>query len=303
MSWLPAAEARCTKETTGSIELVVEGRARVLGGFAVKRTLPTRERRRVGPFVFLDHMGPATFEAGTGIDVPPHPHIGLTTVTYLFEGALLHRDGIGTEQLIEAGAVNWMTAGRGIAHSERTPAEPRARPATIHGLQAWVALPRASEEIEPSFAHHGAAVIPVVRRDGVELRVIAGRAYGATSPVAVPSPLFYVDAAIAAGTELAVPDEYAERAAHVVAGSIGCESRSFTAGTMIVFRGGAPARLRALSPARVVLLGGAALDGERTMFWNFVSSSKERIEQAKRDWKEGRFAKVRGDEHDFVPLP
>ncbi|HZV02490.1 MAG TPA: pirin family protein [Planctomycetota bacterium] len=285
------------------IELVVEGRAKDVGGLAVRRTLPVRERRHVGPFVFLDHMGPATLEAGEGIDVPPHPHIGLATVTWLIEGELLHRDSLGSAQTIVPGDVNWMSAGRGIVHSERTPAEARALRKTAHAIQAWVALPASTEDSEPTFQHHAAKTIPVVRRDGAELHVIAGNAYGATSPVRVPSPLFYVDAAIPGGGELALPDDHEERALHVVEGTVGGEGRSFGPGTLVVFERGVAARIHATAPARVMLLGGAPLEGERQIFWNFVATTKERIERAKSDWREGRFPKVPGDEHDFVPLP
>ena len=285
------------------IELVVEGRAKDVGGLAVRRTLPVRERRHVGPFVFLDHMGPATLEAGEGIDVPPHPHIGLATVTWLIEGELLHRDSLGSAQTIVPGDVNWMSAGRGIVHSERTPADARARRKTAHAIQAWVALPASAEDSEATFQHHEARTIPVVHRDGARLHVIAGKAYGATSPVRVPSPLFYVDAAIPEGGELALPDDHEERAVHVVEGTVGCEGRSFGPGILVVFERGVAARIRATTAARVMLLGGAPLEGERQIFWNFVATTKERIERAKRDWREGRFPKVPGDEHDFVPLP
>jgi redox-sensitive bicupin YhaK (pirin superfamily) len=291
------------RESGDAIELVVEGRTRDLPSLSVLRTLPTSLRRHVGPFVFLDHMGPVSFELGRGIDIPPHPHIGLATVTYLFEGELLHRDSLGVAQEIRPGDVNWMSAGRGIVHSERTPAESRARGARIHGVQAWVALPRATEESEPTFHHHSAATIPVVRSEGAELRVIAGSVSGARSPVLAPSPLFYVDARVAAGGELTVPDEHLERAAHVAEGTIECEGRRFERGTMLVFRSGAHATLSASTDATVMLLGGDPLDGERHMFWNFVSSSRERIEQAKGDWRERRFPKVVGDEVEFVPLP
>lgn len=285
-----------------AIELVVEGRTHALPGLAVRRTLPTRERRHVGPFVFLDHMGPADLAAGAGIDVPPHPHIGLATVTYLLEGALLHRDSLGTEQRIEPGDVNWMSAGRGIAHSERTPADARGG-ARIHGIQSWVALPIAHEESAPTFEHVPAARIPVVTLEGAELHVIAGSAHGATSPVAVLSPLFYVYAALRPGARVPLPEQPAERAAHIVAGRVECDGRSFEAGTLVVFRPGSRPDVRAVGEASLVLLGGAPLDAERHIWWNFVSSSKERIERAKRDWKEGRFGVVPGDPGEPLPLP
>jgi redox-sensitive bicupin YhaK (pirin superfamily) len=285
------------------IELIVEGRAHELGGVAIRRTLPTRERRHVGPFVFLDHMGPVDFGAGRGIDVLPHPHIGLATVTYLFEGEFVHRDSLGSEQPIRPGDVNWMVAGSGVVHSERTAPELRRGATRLHGIQSWIALPLAHEETDPSFRHHPAATIPVVRIDGAEVRVIAGHAFGATSPVAVLSPTLYADALLPALVTLSIPADHQERAVHVAEGSVECEGRSFGPGTLLVFRPGMAVQLRAATSARVLLVGGAPLDGERHIWWNFVSSSKERIERAKRDWKEGRFAKVFRDEIEFVPLP
>jgi redox-sensitive bicupin YhaK (pirin superfamily) len=257
----------------------------------------------VGPFIFVDHLGPVGLDPGAGLDVRPHPHIGLATVTYLFEGELLHRDSLGTEQLIQPGAVNWMTAGRGIVHSERSPALDRKAGARLHGLQLWAALPTAQEEADPSFQHHAASVIPEVGLRGARLRVVAGSAYGATSPVHVSSPLFYVQAELAQGAELALPDEYADRAAYVVTGHVSCEGKTYEPGAMLVFRQGDPASLTALVPARVMLLGGAPVDGERHIFWNFVSSSEKRIEQAKGDWRSRHFPTVPGDETEFIPLP
>jgi redox-sensitive bicupin YhaK (pirin superfamily) len=284
-------------------DLVVQSRPRDLGGFEVRRVLPAQTHRRVGPFVFWDHMGPATFEPGHGIEVRPHPHINLATVTYLFEGEIVHRDSLGSHQLIRPGAVNWMTAGRGIVHSERKPEASKTTVTRIHGIQAWVALPIPHEETEPSFRHHPASTIPEVARPGARLRVLAGAAFGVTSPVEVLSPTLYVDVALDAGAELALPVEHAERAIYVVAGEVSCEGEHVSPGAMLILRRGVPAVLRALAESRVMLLGGAAMDGERHLFWNFVSSSKERIERAKRDWKEGRFPKVPGDDVEFIPLP
>jgi redox-sensitive bicupin YhaK (pirin superfamily) len=288
--------------THGPIATIVEGRARDLGGFFVARLLPSKAMRNVGPVVFFDHMGPAEFPPGTGIDVRPHPHIGLATVTYLFEGGIVHRDSLGFVQPIEPGAINWMTAGRGIAHSERTGDALRKTGSRLHGLQLWVALPKAHEETEPAFAHHPAATLPATDVDRVKLRVLAGSAYGLASPVQTLSELFYVEARMPRGTHLALPLETAERAAFVVSGEVECGGERIAAPRMIVFTRGAVAALSATADAHVMLLGGASLDGERHLWWNFVSSSKERIEQAKRDWAERRFASIPG-ETEFIPLP
>ena len=279
-------------------------RAHDVGGFEVKRALPARERQMVGPFIFFDQMGPGEFLAGRGLDVRPHPHIGLATVTYLFEGEILHRDSLGSQQPIVPGDVNWMTAGRGIAHSERTDSALRSRSNRLFGIQSWVALPRAAEESEPAFAHHPAASLPVMEDGGVRLRLIAGEAWGLRAPVAVSSALFYADAVMAGGSVLPLPDQHEERAAYVLDGEVEVSGDRFEPGRMLVFRAGDRLTLRAgRQGARVLLLGGAAMDGPRYLFWNFVSSSRERIEQAKADWREGRFGKVAGDETEFIPLP
>ncbi len=281
---------------------VIDPRSRDLGGFEVRRILPIAKQRMVGPFVFYDHLGPAVFPAGKGIDVRPHPHIGLATVTYLFEGELMHRDSLGFAQQIRPGDVNWMTAGRGIVHSERSSPEARDRDLTLHAIQSWVALPRAHEETEPSFHHHGAETLPSLEIDGVRLRLIAGSAYGVTSPVKVFSPTFYLAAEMPAGASLILPSEHEERAVHLAAGAVSVEGQSLKVGQMAVFAAGAEITLRAEAESRVMLLGGAAMDGERHIWWNFVSSSKDRIEQAKADWKDGRFDAVPG-ETEFIPLP
>jgi redox-sensitive bicupin YhaK (pirin superfamily) len=300
----PHSEPRCTAGVEPAIEVAIEGRRRDLGGgFAVRRLLPASARRMVGPFIFVDHMGPMQMAAGSGLDVRPHPHIHLATVTYLFDGEILHRDSLGTQQPIRPGAVNWMTAGAGIVHSERSPAEARRAGPRLHGMQLWVALPRAHEESEPAFAHHPAESIPAVELPGARLRVVAGRAYGATSPVRVLSPLFYVEARLERGAELLLPDEYPGRALYIVEGRVACDGSARGEGTLIVFREGARACVRSLEPARLMLLGGESLDGERHIWWNFVSSSKERIERAKDDWRAGRFPRVPGDESEFIPLP
>jgi redox-sensitive bicupin YhaK (pirin superfamily) len=286
-----------------AIETIIVPRTRDLGGgFEVRRVLPSAERRTVGPFVFFDQMGPTVLPAGTGLDVRPHPHIGLATVTYLFDGEILHRDSLGTVQLIRPGAVNWMTAGRGIVHSERTPPELRSGGAGLFGIQTWVGLPKGKEEAEPSFAHHSEDALPVLDGEGKRVRVIAGSLYGARSPLALFSETFYADAVLAAGARLEIPAEYEERAIYIAEGRIEIGGDSSEEGRMLVFRHGDPLILTAGECARVLLLGGAPLDGLRHLWWNFVSSSTERIEQAKADWREGRFPQVPG-ETEFIPLP
>jgi redox-sensitive bicupin YhaK (pirin superfamily) len=302
MSIQPATEPICTDSALSVIANVIDGRARDLGGVAIRRVLPAAARRMVGPFTFLDEMNGA-FAAGQGLDVPPHPHIGLATVTYLFDGEIVHRDSLGSLQPIRPGDINWMTAGRGIVHSERTAADRRKQASRLHGLQLWVALPMAHEEAEPAFRHHPGPSLPERERDGLRLRVLAGSAFGMTSPVQTVSPLFYVEAVMSAGSTLSLPTEHEERALYVVEGIVGCGPDRTEPGRMLVFVSGASVALRAESPARIVLLGGAPLDGRRYIHWNFVSSSRERIEQAKREWKERRFPTVPGDELEFVPLP
>ncbi|MEO8557849.1 MAG: pirin family protein [Rhodospirillales bacterium] len=287
---------------SSAIDLVIEPQPRDLGDFTVRRVLPQIARQIVGSFVFFDHMGPVVFPSGGGIDVRPHPHIGLATVTYLFEGEIMHRDSLGTVQAIAAGDVNWMVAGSGIAHSERTRSELRAAGQHLHGIQSWVALPKADEEAPASFVHHPKASLPMHELPGAKLRVIAGTAYGLTSPVAVYSPTLYVDADLQSGARIDLPDDHEERAAYVARGKIKIGEREFCEGQMAVFHPGASVKLEALAPSRVMLLGGAKLDGERHLWWNFVSSSKDRIEQAKRDWRAGRFGQVPG-ETEFIPLP
>jgi redox-sensitive bicupin YhaK (pirin superfamily) len=298
----------------GAIETVVVTRERALvEGFRVRRVLPSARRRMVGPFIFLDQMGPEVLRAGRGLDVAPHPHIGLATVTYLFSGELMHRDSLGSAQLIRPGEVNWMTAGRGIAHSERTPQESRRGASELFGVQSWVALPTSAEESEPAFAHHEAGELPFVEGEGKTVRLIAGSLYGARSPVRTLSEMFYADVLLAPGATLEVPCEHEERAAYVIEGSVKLVEGSvelthergvFAAGQLLVFRPSAGVVLRsdAAGPARLMLLGGEPLDGPRHIWWNFVSSSAERIEQAKRDWREGRFSPVPG-ESEFIPLP
>lgn len=303
MSHAEAEEAACLEHESDIVAMVLRAQPRDLGGFTVRRVLPSLKRRRVGSFIFFDHMGPAELPPGQGMDVRPHPHIGLSTVTYLFDGEIFHRDSLGSAQAIRPGEVNWMVAGRGITHSERTAPEARSRGQRIHGIQAWVALPGGVEESEPAFFHHEASELPTLRRDGATLRVLAGTAYGLASPVRVASPTLYVDAQLAAGARLVLDAEHEERAVYVVEGEIGCEGEPFREGDMAVLRPGRPVAIGAAAHARVMLLGGAPLDGDRHIWWNLVSSSRERIEQAKRDWREGRFPRVPGDEVEFIPLP
>jgi len=286
-----------------AVARVLEGRLRDLGGFTVRRLLPAGGRRTIGPFIFFDHMGPASFAPGHGVDVRPHPHIGLATVTYLFEGEFLHRDSLGSVQRISPGDVNWMVAGRGIVHSERTPPALRAEHGgtRLHGVQTWVALPQAMEECDPSFVHHPAADLPMIDRDGCALRIVAGEAWGARSPVAVSSPTLYAAAELAAGVDLELPDEVAERAVYVAQGALGVAGARHEEGTLVEFAAG-PASVRALADSRLVIVGGAPLDGSRHIWWNFVSSSPERIERAKQEWREERFASVPGDP-ERIPLP
>ena len=284
-------------------EAIVVPRTRDLGGgFEVRRVLPSAQRRTVGPFVFFDQMGPTVLRPGTGLDVRPHPHIGLATLTYLFEGEILHRDSLGTVQPIRPGEVNWMTAGRGIVHSERTPPELRENGTRLFGIQTWVGLPKGREEVEPAFAYHPKAELPVLEGEGKRVRLIAGALYGSRSPLAVFSDMFYADAALDGGARLELPADNEERAIYIAEGSVDIAGEILEAGRLLVFRPGAPATMSAVGPARLLLLGGAPMDGPRHLWWNFVSSSKERIELAKADWQQGRFATVPG-ETEFIPLP
>jgi redox-sensitive bicupin YhaK (pirin superfamily) len=279
----------------------IAGRARDLGGFSVARVLPAPQRRALGPFVFFDEMGPAVFAPGTGIDVRPHPHIGLSTVTYLFEGGLTHRDSLGTALDITPGAVNWMTAGQGIVHSERSPAALRAAGHRMHGIQSWVALPVAHEEAEPAFVHHPADSLPRVVLPGGEAVVIAGTMFGATSPVSFPHPIIYAEVKLAAGARLALDPAWGERGVYLAAGSGRINGEALVIGELAVVGEGA-AELMAETPLHAMILGGAAFPEARHIEWNFVSHSQERIERAKADWEAGRFAQVPG-ETEFIPLP
>jgi redox-sensitive bicupin YhaK (pirin superfamily) len=285
-----------------AIERVIVPRTSDLGGFFVRRALPSSQRRMVGPFVFFDHMGPAEFRAGQGIDVRPHPHIGLATVTYLFAGEIMHRDSLGSVAAIRPGAVNWMSAGRGIAHSERTAPDHRVAGEPLHGLQCWVALPAAAEEGAPAFMHHDAGELPVETGEGKTVRVVAGRFLGMTSPVATGWETLMAEATLVAGASLPLDADTEERALYIVSGEVEIAGDRFEAGCLLVFRPGDRITVTAATPARVAVVGGAAMDGPRHIWWNFVSSRKERIEQAKADWKAGRFEAVPG-EAEFIPLP
>lgn len=302
MSWHAYKEPECV-DKPGPVALTIKPTPRDLGGFEVARVLPARQRRMVGPFIFLDHAGPAQFDPGRGADVRPHPHIGLATVTYLFDGAFLHRDSLGTEQLVEPGAVNWMTAGRGIVHSERTPQSDRVHGSRLHGLQSWVALPQDQEEVAPDFQHRDRNELPEIEQNGVPMRLIAGSAYGETSPVMTLSSLFYLDATMPAGSRFTLPAEHEDRALYPVDAPVSINGVACPAQSLAVLNGGTEVEIAARDKTRLILLGGEPLDGERFIWWNLVSSSKERIEKAKQDWANGNFPKVPGDEQEFIPLP
>ena len=284
--------------------ILIDGRQHDLGdGFVVRRLLPVLQARHVGPFVFYDHMGPAQFAPGRGMDVRPHPHIGLATVTWLFDGAIRHRDSLGSVADIRPGEVNWMTSGHGIVHSERTPPDERRDGQAVHGIQVWVALPQADAEVDPEFHHHDASQLPRIERDGAALILIAGTAYGQQSPVKVFAPMFFIQAHLKAGTELDWPSEHIERGVHVIDGEVQWGDVTVAAQRVAVQAGEKAAPLRATQDSRVMLFGGAPLDGERHLWWNFVASSRERIEEAKQAWAEQRFPRIPGDDQEFIPLP
>jgi redox-sensitive bicupin YhaK (pirin superfamily) len=302
MNWEPAEQPR----GEDTVDIILLPRTADLGdGLTVHRALPAAERRMVGPFIFFDAIGPALLQAGKGLDVRPHPHIGLATVTYLFEGEILHRDSLGSVQPIRPGEVNWMIAGRGIVHSERTPPELRVHESRLSGIQTWVALPKRHEEADPGFFHHDAAALPVLEGDGKRVRLIIGSLYGTRSPVQTFSEMFYAEVNLDPGVTLSIPNEHEERAAYVLEGAIEVlpSGEHFRPGRLVVFRAGSVLVLRA-GPARVrlMLLGGETMDGPRHIWWNFVSSSRERIEQAREDWRAGRSGAVAGDP-EFIPLP
>ncbi len=310
MSWNPALDPDCpTGDAVDAIETVIVPRARDLGGFEVRRALPSAARQMVGPFIFFDQMGPAEFLTGQGIDVRPHPHIGLATVTYLYKGKIHHRDSLGTDQWIEPGAVNWMVAGEGITHSERTDGDARARPHDLFGLQTWVALPRKDEDSGAVFEHADKAALPMLEGEGKQVRLILGTAYGEKAPVKVFSETFYADALLEAGAAIPLPDDHEDRGVYVISGTVTVSGQDFEAGRMLVFRPGDRISVKAGDQgARLMLLGGATMDGPRHIWWNFVASSKERIDAAKEawragDWAHGRFSLPPGDDAEFIPAP
>ncbi len=310
MSWNPALDPHCpTDDAVDAIETVIVPRARDLGGFEVRRALPAPRRQMVGPFIFFDQMGPADFVTGHGIDVRPHPHIGLATVTYLHRGAIHHRDSLGTDQWIEPGAMNLMIAGHGITHSERMDGEAREKPQSLFGIQTWIALPKGAEDREAAFIHAPKADLPLMDGEGKQVRLIMGDAYGSRAPVETPSEMFYLDAILEPGAALPMPDNHEDRGAYVLEGSVTIAGEDYDAGRMMVFRPGDRVSMKAgPQGARVMLLGGATLEGERYIWWNFVASSKERIEEAKEawragDWQNGRFQLPPNDDAEFIPLP
>ncbi len=304
MSWMPDKDPVLgDKASCDALELAIVPRTRDLGdGFSVRRALPHGQRQMVGPFIFFDHFGPVQFIAGKGMDVRPHPHIGLATVTYLFDGKVMHRDSEGNAMEIMPGAMNLMTAGRGIAHSERTPDMERRNGQNMFGIQSWIALPLADEEVAPSFQHFAAESLPVVEDGGLWARVIAGSAFGRTSPVGMLSEWLYAEVVLEPGASAPLDPDHEERAIYVVEGDIEIAGDRFAAPQLLIFRPGDRITMRALSRARLMFLGGTALEGPRYVWWNFVSSRRERIEQAKEEWKSGRFAPVPG-ETEFIPLP
>ncbi|MEP4255593.1 MAG: pirin family protein [Nitratireductor sp.] len=304
MSFFPGNDPR-PGDASGcdAVELMVVPNARDIGGFEVRRALPTARRRLVVPFIFFDRMGPAILRAGQALDVRPHPHIGLATVTYLFDGSIRHRDSLGTEMVIEPGDVNLMTAGRGIVHSERTPQETRGRDNAISGLQTWLALPEDREEIAPMFENTPKADLPVIDAEGLAGRIIIGGFDGLSSPVRTASDTLYADLRLAAGARVRIPAEAEERAIYVLDGEVTVSGDVFAADRLLVLRPGDEIVVSSETGAHFMLFGGASLGSPRHIWWNFVSSSKERIEQAKQEWRSGRFDIVPGDEEEFIPLP
>ena len=303
MSWMPSNDPILgERRSCEALERGIVPRARDLGGFAVRRALPHGKRQMVGPFIFFDAMGPVVFPIGQGMDVRPHPHIGLATVTYLFAGEIMHRDSEGNALEITPGAMNLMTAGRGIVHSERTPQSARQGGGRVFGIQSWIALPQAHEETEPSFQHFDSVSLPVVESDGVRARIIAGSAFGRRSPVGMLSEWLYAEVLLDAGSSAPLDADHEERAIYVVDGEVTISGESFEGPRLLIFRPGDAITVHALRRTRTMFLGGAAMDGPRHIWWNFVSSRRERIEQAKEDWKAGRFPAVPG-ESEFIPLP
>lgn len=286
-----------------AIETVIVPRARDIGDFEVKRALPSAQRQMVGPFIFFDQFGPVLMKAGQGMDVRPHPHIGLSTVTWVFDGIIQHKDNLGFDQSIRPGELNWMTAGKGIVHSERTPPKERSAGQKVYGIQSWVALPKQHEETAPKFEHVADTALPILEDAGRKLRLIAGSLYGATSPVRTHSDLFYADVTLAPGARLPLTAEHEERGIYITEGSLTIGGVRHEEGRLLVFRPGDEITIASETGARFMLLGGEPMDGPRYIWWNFVSSSRDRIEAAKDDWKQARFKIVPGDEKEFIPLP
>jgi len=299
MSLLEAGVPQCT-ESAGTIRWVIKPQLKDLGEMVVRRVLPSRQLRMVGPFIFFDHMGPAEFPPGKGVQVRPHPHIGLATVTYLFAGEIMHRDSLGYVQPIRAGAINLMTAGRGIVHSERAGSDFNTT-SRLHGIQSWMALPTEQEECEPAFVHIPADEIPMLNESGVQVRIIIGTAYGSTSPVSVHAPMLYLELHMPRDTSIDLPGHYQELAAYVVAGEVAIDGHNYSDLTLAVACPGKPVRLHANQPSHVMIIGGDPV-GHRHIWWNFVASSRDRIEQAKADWRAQKFGSVPGDD-EFIPLP
>ena len=296
-----AGDCTCTKAPCSSIRYILEPVLKDLGGFSVRRLLPAKDVRAVGPFVFFDHLGPAWFEPGKGIDVRPHPHIGLATITYLFEGEILHRDSLASVQPIRPKAINWMTAGRGIAHSERTPPAVRSAGHTLHALQLWVALPAADEETDPAFFHYDETELPEIANAEKSIRVMVGEAFGLISPVRTWSETLYVEVNLKAGAKITLPEDVEERAVYLVSGTLQSGGNPLPQHSMVIFDDSPGIEIEAGADSSMVIIGGAPL-GRRTVWWNLVSSRKELIEQAKRDWQAGTFPKVPA-ETEFIPLP
>ena len=311
MSWNPALDPHCpTGDEVDAIETVIIPRARDLGAFEVRRALPAPRRQMVGPFIFFDQMGPAEFLPTRGMDVRPHPHIGLATISYLYRGRMHHRDSLGTDAWIEPGAVNWMVAGQGITHSERTDDKTQTDPLPFFGIQTWVALPKDHEDHAPRFEHAAKDALPYLQGEGKSVRLILGTGWGEKAPVATPSEMIYADAVLEAGAAIPLPDDHEDRGAYIVEGSVEIGGQSFEAGRMMVFRPGDKVSMKAGDQgARVMILGGETLEGPRYIWWNFVASSKERIEEAKEAWRQGdwehnqRFHLPPGDDQEFIPLP
>ncbi len=304
MSWSPCPSPELgNRAMTEAIQTLIVPRAVDLGEMTVRRALPSTKRQMVGPFIFFDQMGPAEFLTDQGIDVRPHPHINLATLTYLFDGEIMHRDSLGTEQTIKPGAVNWMRAGRGIVHSERTSAQRRRDGQRLFGIQTWMALPADQEEDDPAFLHHGAETLPVIEAGGITARLIAGRAFGQISPLETASETLYADIQLAADRSMPIDAGYEERAIYTISGTIDVAGDAFEPAQLLVLRPGDELIVTAASEARFMLFGGAPMEGPRYIWWNFVSSRPERIAAAKEEWAKGRFDTVPGDEAEFIPLP